>query len=78
MASAMLNLSIIEKRMLRAAEAAAYSGLPVKHFEQVCTVQPVELRPGTRLYDRRDLDQWIDGIKDGTAAVTRDDILGKL
>jgi len=78
MASANLNINVIEKRMLKQAEAASYTGLAVKHFKATCPVQPIELRPGTVLYDKRDLDVWIDGIKTGTEMATKDVILGKL
>ena len=62
MSSASLNISVVEKRMLKQSEAASYTGLPVKHFKSTCPVQPIELRHGTLLYDKHDLDQWIDGL----------------
>lgn len=73
-----LNISVVEKRMLRPAEAADYAGLAAKHFKAVCPVQPVELRQGVLLYDKRDLDQWIDNVKLGNETTSRDDILGRL
>lgn len=78
MGSANLNISVVEKRMLRQSEAADYTGLPVKHFKATCPVQPIELRPGTIAYDKRDLDLWIDNIKNGGELATQDAILGKL
>ena len=78
MGSANLNISVINKRMLKQAEAADYTGLPVKHFKVNCPVQPIELRPGTMLYDKRDLDVWIDGMKSGVEQITHAEILGKL
>ena len=78
MANANLNISVIEKRMLKQAEAADYTGLPVKHFEATCPVQPVEMRPGTVLWDKRDLDKWIDAMKERAEMATQDAILGKL
>ena len=78
MGQAMLNVTVVEKRMLNATEAASYCGLPAKHFAATCPEQPVELRPGLRLWDRRDLDRWLDGLKQGTEATTREQILGKL
>ncbi|MCB0636585.1 MAG: hypothetical protein KDC54_08195 [Lewinella sp.] len=78
MANANLNISVIEKRMLKQAEAADYTGLPVKHFKAACPVQPVEMRPGTILWDKRDLDKWIDAMKEGAEMATQDAILGKL
>ena len=65
MASATLNLTVVHRRMMTEAEAASYSGLPRKHFLASCPVQPVELYPGAILYDRNDLDHWIDTIKGG-------------
>lgn len=78
MGSATLNLSVVEKRMVNVSEAASYSGLAAKHFKALCPVAPVAIRPGATLYDKRDLDRWIDGLKDGSAAATTDDILGRL
>lgn len=78
MSSASLNISVVDKRMFSAAEAADYTGISRKHFKNTCPVQPIELRPGAKLYDKRDLDVWIDGIKTGTELVTKDAILGKL
>ncbi len=78
MASASLNITVTEKRMLNQSEAAGYTGLPVKHFKATCPVQPVEMRPGSILWDKRDLDQWIDAMKEGAEMATQDAILGKL
>lgn len=41
MATTNLNISVIEKRMLRETEAASYAGLPVRHFKAACPVQPI-------------------------------------
>lgn len=73
-----LNISVIDKRMMKQAEAASYSGLPVKHFIVACPVRPVELKEGAKLWDRKDIDLWIDEVKSGSAIETRDDILGRL
>ncbi|MHA3915683.1 hypothetical protein [Halovulum sp. GXIMD14793] len=78
MGNASLNISVVDKRMFSATEAADYTGIPRKHFKNTCPVQPVELRPGAKLYDKRDLDVWIDGIKTGTELATQDAILDKL
>ncbi|RYH02855.1 hypothetical protein EU805_09065 [Salipiger sp. IMCC34102] len=64
--------------MLSLTEAAAYTGLPQKHFKATCPVQPLEIRPGARSWDKRDLDRWIDDMKGGAEMTTRDAILGKL
>lgn len=78
MTSANLNISLVEKRMLKQFEAAGYTGLPVKHFQATCPVPPVEMRPGTILWDKRDLDKWIDEMKEGVEMATQEAILGKL
>lgn len=78
MSSASLNISVVEKRMYRLSEAAAYCGLAVKHFKVLCPVQPVALKEGVDLYDKRDLDVWIDGVKGGAVPQTQDDILRRL
>lgn len=78
MGSANLNISVIEKRMLKQTEAADYTGLPLKYFKLTCPVQPVEMRPGTILWDKRDLDAWIDSMKEGAEMATQSAILQKL
>lgn len=78
MGNANLHISVIEKRMLKQSEAADYTGLPVKHFKATCPVQPVEIRPGTVRWDKRDLDKWIDAMKEGPEMATQDAILSKL
>tara|TARA_R110000737_G_scaffold204878_1_gene223634 strand:- start:2372 stop:2608 length:237 start_codon:yes stop_codon:yes gene_type:complete len=78
MANANLNISVIQVRMMKQAEAANYTGLPVKYFKSSCPVQPVEVRPGTILWDKRDLDKWIDDMKEGADLTTQASILGKL
>lgn len=77
MASASLNISVTEKRMMNEAEAASYCGLPAKHFKAVCPVNQVILG-GRKVYDKRDLDQWIDTEKSGTVEASRDEILARL
>lgn len=52
MGNANLNISVVEKRMLNQAEAAAYTGLPLKHFKASCPVQPCELHPGRKAWDQ--------------------------
>jgi hypothetical protein len=48
--------------MLDKGQAAAYCGVCVSVFEKVCSVGPVELRPGLKRYDRDKLDAWLDGL----------------
>ncbi len=78
MATASLNISITEKRMMDLSEASNYCGLPARHFKTVCPVQPIDLGEKWPRYDKRDLDQWIDAEKTGGTEQTRDSILGKL
>jgi predicted DNA-binding transcriptional regulator AlpA len=66
MAMATLNLSIVAKRMLSKAEAAHYCGMAVKRFETDCPVRPVQYPGGNMRWDTRDLDQWLDGLKDNS------------
>ena len=77
MGTANLNFSIIEKRMMNETEAASYCGLPVKHFKNACPVQLVNLG-GRKVYDKRDLDHWIDTEKEGSTDTSRDAILARL
>ena len=64
--------------MLSALEAANYCGMAAKHFKALCPVNPIELRPGEIRWDKRDLDSWIDGCKQGAEETSREAILGKL
>lgn len=76
MSAATLNLRVTPRRMLSAADAAAYCGLPVKRFA-LCGVVPVEMPNGARLWDMRDLDAWLDSLK-SSDPTGDDEILGKL
>lgn len=76
MDSATLNLRISPRRMLPVKEAAVYCGIAVKRFSQECRVPPVAMPGGSKLYDIRDLDTWLDGLKSGHDA--DDEILGRL
>ncbi len=78
MATASLNISVTEKRMMNEAEASSYCGLPAKYFKVTCPVQLVNLGGKALRYDKRDLDQWIDAEKAGSADSSRDAILGRL
>ena len=78
MPDAKSNITVLEKRMLKQSEAAEYTGIPAKHFKSSCPVQPLEIRPGTTLWDKRDLDRWIDTMKAGAIAENTHDILARL
>lgn len=63
MSNAIVNLTVIPKRMLTKREAAAHCGRSVSRFDAECPVAPVVFANGDRRYDVRDLDAWLDGIK---------------
>ncbi|WP_425106606.1 hypothetical protein [Ancylobacter sp.] len=77
MAKAVLSLQVQPYRMLKKADAAAYCGLPAARFEMLCPVPAVAYPDGSRLWDVRDLDSWVDSLKTG-AADSDDAILEKL
>lgn len=78
MAAATLNLNVVEKRMLKESEAASYCGLAAKHFKAICPVVPVTMGGRFQLWDKRDLDQWIDTKKSDLSDAGQAAILGKL
>jgi hypothetical protein len=66
MTSAMLNIRVVQPRMLSLKQASDYVGLPVKRFPAACSVSPVAMPGNIELYDVRDLDAWLDQIKRGS------------
>jgi hypothetical protein len=79
MTSAVVNLSIVEKRMLTKAEAARRCGRSPRRFELECDVAPVCFPNGDKLYDVRDVDAWLDRLKGNAgAAADTDDIVRRL
>lgn len=77
MSTATLNIKVSPRRMLTAREAADYCGLPLKKFSHYCRVLPVRFPGGEVLYDKNDLDLWIEGLKSGLPN-NDDDIVGQL
>lgn len=77
MSQATLNLRVSPRRMLSPREAAEYCGRPAKRFQNECPVRPIAFPNGDNLYDMRDLDDWIDGLKGGDSAAA-DDIVARL
>lgn len=65
MATATLNLRIQPYRLLTKAEAAHYCRRSVRKFEAQCPIPPLQMADGDLLWDVRDLDHWIDGLKSG-------------
>lgn len=78
MAQAVLNIEVIDRRLIKKSEAARYCGLACSSFEDNCPVQPIEIRPGMRLWDKRDLDKWIDALKGGGEMMTQEAIISRL
>lgn len=77
MASATLNIRVAPRRMLTLKEAADYCGLSTKRFPIDCSVSPVAMPDGKRVYDMHDLDAFIDAMKGGEAS-SDDAIIAKL
>ncbi len=73
MASATLNLRVISPRMLTPRQADDYCGLPTKQL----AIAPVEMPNGKKLYDIRDLDEYLDGLK-SVQPGDDDTIIGRL
>jgi hypothetical protein len=63
MSVATLNIKVSPRRMLSARGAAEYCGIGIKGFGNECAIAPVQMPNGTKLYDMRDLDIWLDGLK---------------
>ena len=76
MTSATVQIKVVPKRLLKKSEAASYCGRPVKRFEAEVPFPPVRMANGDLLYDVRDCDKWIDGLKSGTNDA--DDIVRRL
>ena len=66
MSSAVVNLTVISKRMLNKREAAEHCGRSLKRFEVECPISPVRFPNGDLRYDVRDLDKWLDSLKGET------------
>lgn len=77
MTNAMLNIRVIQPRMLSLKMAADYLGIPQKRFPVTCPVTPVAMPGDVKLYDVRDLDKWLDELKSGLGD-DDDDIINRL
>jgi hypothetical protein len=75
MSNAVVNLTVVSKRMLDRREAAEHCGRSLKQFEAECPVSPVRFANGDLRYDVRDLDAWLDRLKnkseDSTTIIQR-------
>lgn len=75
---ATLNLRVLSKRMMTADEAAYHCGRTLQQFKAECPVAPIKFGTRDLRYDVRDLDTWIDSLKDVTAATSQDAYLARL
>lgn len=67
------------KRLLSKDEAAEYCNMPLSRFPNVCPKQPVRLYDGAGVsWDVKDLDSWIDEMKNHKIDLTPDEIVEKL
>ena len=73
----MLNIRVAPRRMLSLREAADYCGIPPKKFPALTGIAPLAMPHSEKLYDIKDLDAWLDGIKNN-ALDSDDAIIGKL
>lgn len=69
--------NIIRDRMLTQAEAASYTKVKPGRLRRICPVLPVKI-DGTILWDRHDLDEWIDTVKREAEASRHSVILDRL
>ncbi|WP_246659085.1 hypothetical protein [Rhizobium sp. FY34] len=77
MSTAMLNIRVVQPRMMSLRQAADYVGLSVKRFPSACPVIPISMPGDVTLYDVRDLDRWVDDLKTGSRD-SDEEIIGKL
>jgi hypothetical protein len=78
MASAVLQINVIPKRMLTVKEAADRYGRSLARLKIECPVHPVRFPNGDVRYDVQDLDVWIDSLKAGAGDHDADAIVARL
>lgn len=78
MSSALLQITIIPKRMLSKSEAAHHCGRSVKRFEIECPKPPTKFPNGDRRWDVQDLDAWLDFLKADAADGDAEAIVARL
>jgi hypothetical protein len=76
MSTALVNLTVISKRMLSKREAAEHCGRSPKRFEIECPVGPVRFPNGDLRFDVLDLNKWLDSLKNWDQ--DSDDIIRRL
>ncbi|MUO29566.1 MULTISPECIES: hypothetical protein [Rhizobium/Agrobacterium group] len=67
MANAMLNMHVIQLRMMSVKQAADYASLPFRRFLRIYSVRPVALPDSKPCCDVCGVDGWLDQIKAGDA-----------
>lgn len=72
-----LNIRVAPRRMLSLREAGDYCGIPAKRLPAITGIAPVEMPQGEKLYDIKDLDAWLDDLKNN-ALDSNAAILGRL
>lgn len=65
MSIAVVQLNVVAKRMLSKKEAAQHCGRSLKRFEIECSVKPIRFPNGDFRWDVKELDLWLDGMKEG-------------
>lgn len=65
-------------RILSKKEAAAYCRIPVNKFSSICPVTPLDMGNGGISYDLRDLDDWIDSLKEKNAIYDDENIIARI
>lgn len=70
--------SSIGSRILSKKEAAVYCRIPVNKFSSICPVTPLDMGNGGISYDLRDLDDWIDSLKDKNAIYDDENIIARI
>jgi len=78
MAVAIVQIPDTPTRLLKLKDAATYCQIPIKRFPAICPVTPLDLGSGLRAYDIKDIDRWIDSLKESEHPDSYDDILAKL
>ena len=71
------RLALPERRMLNAHQSAEYLGVSLQWFRNEMPVAPIKLGDSIR-WDRKALDQWVDGQTKSTANMTGDEWLGMM
>lgn len=64
----------IEPRLLSRREAAAYCGVGCELFEQTVPVPAIRCFGNRKLWDRRVLDRWLDGLSETDNARPHSDL----